>query len=151
MKISWRMKWQPTPAFLHGKSHGQRSLAGCNHGVAELDTTEWLNTNQNLYNAGLFSNPKGIFAKQCSSLHFQAYSFSAPCVFFISEKNTKKIWLNMSNLHGQGTQDGRKKTLCQRGNFIFPLCFCARESHCYEFSTYIFSLYFCTFTAYVEP
>ena len=27
-KISWRMKWQPTPVFLLGKSHGQRSLAG---------------------------------------------------------------------------------------------------------------------------
>ena len=24
----WRMKWQPTPAFLPGKSHGQRSLPG---------------------------------------------------------------------------------------------------------------------------
>ena len=22
-------KWQPTPAFLHGESQGQRSLAGC--------------------------------------------------------------------------------------------------------------------------
>ena len=22
------MKWQPTPVFLHGKFHGQRSLAG---------------------------------------------------------------------------------------------------------------------------
>ena len=29
-KISWRRKWQqPTPAFLPGKSHGQRSLLGC--------------------------------------------------------------------------------------------------------------------------
>ena len=27
--IPWRRKWQPTPAFLSGKSHGQRSLAGC--------------------------------------------------------------------------------------------------------------------------
>ena len=27
-KISWRIKWQPTPVFLPGKSHGQRSLAG---------------------------------------------------------------------------------------------------------------------------
>ena len=26
-KIPWRKKWQPTPAFLPGKSHGQRSLA----------------------------------------------------------------------------------------------------------------------------
>ena len=28
MKYSWRRKWQPTPVFLPGKSHGQRSLVG---------------------------------------------------------------------------------------------------------------------------
>ena len=28
-KIPWRRKWQPTPAFSPGKSHGQRSLVGC--------------------------------------------------------------------------------------------------------------------------
>ena len=27
-KITWRRAWQPTPAFLPGESHGQRSLAG---------------------------------------------------------------------------------------------------------------------------
>ena len=27
-KIFWRRKWQPTPIFLPGKYHGQRSLAG---------------------------------------------------------------------------------------------------------------------------
>ena len=27
-KIPWKRKWQPTPVFLPGKSHGQRSLAG---------------------------------------------------------------------------------------------------------------------------
>ena len=27
-KIPWRRKWQPSPAFLPGKSHGQRSLVG---------------------------------------------------------------------------------------------------------------------------
>ena len=26
--IPWRRKWQPTPVFLPGKSHGQRSLVG---------------------------------------------------------------------------------------------------------------------------
>ena len=26
----WRRKWQPTPVSLPGKSHGQRSLVGCN-------------------------------------------------------------------------------------------------------------------------
>ena len=29
-KIPWRRKWQPTPAFLPGRSHGQRRLAGYN-------------------------------------------------------------------------------------------------------------------------
>ena len=29
-KMPWRRKWQPTPVFLPGKSHGQRSLAGYN-------------------------------------------------------------------------------------------------------------------------
>jgi len=28
-KIPWRRKWQPTPVFLPGESHGQRSLVGC--------------------------------------------------------------------------------------------------------------------------
>ena len=27
-KIPWRRPWQPTPVFLSGESHGQRSLAG---------------------------------------------------------------------------------------------------------------------------
>ena len=28
-KITWRRVWQPTPVFLPGESHGQRSLSGC--------------------------------------------------------------------------------------------------------------------------
>jgi len=27
--IPWRRAWQPTPVFLPGESHGQRSLEGC--------------------------------------------------------------------------------------------------------------------------
>ena len=27
-KIPWRRAWQPSPVFLPGESHGQRSLAG---------------------------------------------------------------------------------------------------------------------------
>ena len=27
--MRWRRKWQPTPVFLPGKSHGQSSLTGC--------------------------------------------------------------------------------------------------------------------------
>ena len=40
-RIPWRRAWQPTPAFLPGKSHGQRSLAGYSPwGHKESDTTE---------------------------------------------------------------------------------------------------------------
>ena len=42
-KTHWRRKWQPTPVFLPGESHGQRSLVGYSpQGCKELDTTEQL-------------------------------------------------------------------------------------------------------------
>ena len=40
-KIPWRGAWQPTPVFLPGESHGQRSLVGYRPwGCKELDMTE---------------------------------------------------------------------------------------------------------------
>ena len=38
MESVWRREWQPTPVFLPGEFHGQRSPWG----HKELDTTEWL-------------------------------------------------------------------------------------------------------------
>ena len=39
--ISLRRTWPPTPVFLCGKSHGQRSLAGYGQwGLTELNVTE---------------------------------------------------------------------------------------------------------------
>ena len=40
-KIPWRRARQPTPSFLSGESHGQRSLAGYSpQGCTELDMTQ---------------------------------------------------------------------------------------------------------------
>ena len=40
-KIPWRRKWQPTPVFLPGESHGQRSLVGYSPwGCKTLEMTE---------------------------------------------------------------------------------------------------------------
>ena len=40
-KIPWRRAQQPTPVFLSGESHEQRSLVGnCPEGRKESDTTE---------------------------------------------------------------------------------------------------------------
>ena len=42
-KLPWRREWQPTPVFLPGEFHGQRSLAGYSpYGFKESDTTELL-------------------------------------------------------------------------------------------------------------
>ena len=40
-RFPWRRKWQPTPVFLLGESHGWRSLVGYSPlGRKELDTTD---------------------------------------------------------------------------------------------------------------
>ena len=73
LNILWR-KWQPTPVFLPGKSHGQKSLVGYSPwGHKELDTTEWLTHSLGLewkltfprpVATAEFSNFAGIFV-QC--------------------------------------------------------------------------------------
>ena len=41
--MHWRRKWQPTPVFLPGESHGQKSLVGYSpRGCQESDTTKQL-------------------------------------------------------------------------------------------------------------
>ena len=40
-RFPWRRAWQPTPVFLPGESHGQRSLVGYSpQCLKESDTTE---------------------------------------------------------------------------------------------------------------
>ena len=69
-RFTWRRKCQPTPAFLPGKSHGQRSLVGYSPwGCKELDMTQWLNnSNKNSMDDGQY-----IF-KKCNIFcwYFQA-------------------------------------------------------------------------------
>ena len=47
----WRRKWQPTPVFLLGKSHG--AWRATIHGVTESDMTEQLSTHRKVYWEGL--------------------------------------------------------------------------------------------------
>ena len=59
-KIPWRRKWKPTPVFLPGKSHGQKSLAGYSPwGHKESDMTEQLNNNNSKMR--LWQGGKGFF------------------------------------------------------------------------------------------
>ena len=50
---TWRRKWQPTPVFWPGESHGQRSLVGYSPwGRKESDTTERLHFHFSLSRIG---------------------------------------------------------------------------------------------------
>ena len=49
-RIPWRRKWQPTPVFLFGNSHGRRSLAGYSpRGHKLLDVTERARTHTHFF------------------------------------------------------------------------------------------------------
>ena len=51
--MDWRRQWHPTPVLFPGKSHGWRSLVGCNPwGREESDTTEWLHFHFSLSRIG---------------------------------------------------------------------------------------------------
>ena len=65
-KILWRKAWQPTPVFLPGKSHGQRSLAATVHQITGSDMTEvtkhaWMQRRQGkLYQTSVSLNHQKI-------------------------------------------------------------------------------------------
>ena len=46
-KIPWSRKWQPTPVFLLGKSHGLWSLVGYSPWSCKTDTTKATKPQQN--------------------------------------------------------------------------------------------------------
>ena len=49
VKIPWNRECQPTPVFLPGKFHEQRSLVGYSPmGCKELDTTEHMHKDTNM-------------------------------------------------------------------------------------------------------
>ena len=85
-------KWQPTPVFLPGKSHGQRSLAGYSPwGHKESDMTQWLSAHVHTHTHTsvctillLFSCLGIIFCRSFLFLVFPFFSsshvFSSPFV-----------------------------------------------------------------------
>ena len=63
----WRRKWQPTPVFLPGEFHGQRSLSGYSPwGRKESDKTERLSTenmmrkHEERFSSDFMANGRGL-------------------------------------------------------------------------------------------
>ena len=77
-KSPWRRKWQPTPVFLPGKSHGERSLAGYSPwGHKESDITEHLNTHTH------FLLQSDIRSTQCAVLLTVFLEFPSSCLYTV--------------------------------------------------------------------
>ena len=56
-KIPWKREWLPTPVFLPGESHGQRSLVGYSQRVAKSWTQlKWLSTHASGWQRGFISS-----------------------------------------------------------------------------------------------
>ena len=69
MPVHRLRKWQPTPVFLPGESHGQRSLEGYSPwGRKESDTTEQLTHTHTHHLKIILHTPRGtppLFWKHC--------------------------------------------------------------------------------------
>ena len=67
----WRSKWEPTPVFLPGKSHGQGSLVDYSSwGRKESDMTVWLN----MYTNEVGSKLLRLSYAEATDAHYTAYS-----------------------------------------------------------------------------
>ena len=91
----WR-QWHPTPILLPGKSHGQRSLIGCNPwGREELDTTERLHFHFSLSCIGEGNgNPL-----QCSCLENPREGGAwLAAVYGVAQSQTRLKWLSSSSI-----------------------------------------------------
>ena len=75
-KIPWRKEWLPTPVFLPGETHGQRSLVGYSPwGRKESDTTGWLTHTFSMYYQISKSNLIGFLKKFYLKIFFKVLKF----------------------------------------------------------------------------
>ena len=96
IKVGQRRQWHPTPVFLPGKSHGQRSLEGCSPwGRWGSDTTERLHFHFSLSCIGEGNgNPL-----QCSCLeNLRDRGVWWAAISLVTQSQTRLKWLsNLAN------------------------------------------------------
>ena len=105
--MHWRRKWQPTPVFLPGESHGQRSLVRCSPwGCEESDTTERLHFHFLLSCIGGNGNPL-----QCSCLENPRDGGAWwAAVYGVAKSRTRLKWLSSSSsIRGLGALTNRMR------------------------------------------
>ena len=126
----WRRKWQPTPVFLPGKSHGQRSLSGYNPWGHRRVGNDLTTEQQQQWISLVQINPRRILSKlqygrhvtnlkhilSLSMAYFKNYSLQCGVLLIFASKYFDNLYLLF-----------RQSFLSLMGNFIFYsvqfLCF----------------------------
>ena len=78
-KIPWSRKWQPTPAFLTGKSHGQRSLVDYIHRGAKSLTWLKRRNRPSWFMLPYIRNSHNVVRQPCAVLGLAAQSCLTCC------------------------------------------------------------------------
>ena len=96
-KFPWRRKWQPTPVFLPGKFHAQRSLMHSSlWGLKEADTTEWVSIYTHcLSNTDGYAETRGDTVKKFMQIHSHSsenHSEHHPHPHIVDQKLHLQTW-----------------------------------------------------------
>ena len=83
-KIPWRRKWQPTPMFLPGKSHGQRSLAGYSPQGHKRVRHNLATEHHHQISPYIYQLTLPLYCQSCSTLYlsWDHIKFIGPDLFF---------------------------------------------------------------------
>ena len=65
IRKDWRRKWQPSPVFLPGKFHGQRSLVGCSLWGHKRVRHDWVTSNSKVCKAGSMASVQDLIPASC--------------------------------------------------------------------------------------
>ena len=108
-KILWRRKWQPTPVFLPGEFHGQRSLPGCSpwgHRVRHNWVTEHTGTDRNNRLSRLIDRQTD---RQTRDMPVFALLFLHPSYFLeFRSLSSHPCWCRNKNSLGMAEQQERR-------------------------------------------
>ena len=106
-KIPWRRKWQSTPVFLLGESHGRRSPVGYSpQGHKELDTTERLHLTLP------YLTLQGIY------VHFILFDCGQVWLTHIP-KSDLKLFIHFAELDWNNKEHGARTQLLKNSYFQF--------------------------------
>ena len=102
-KILWRRKWQPTPVFLPGKSHGRRSLAGY---------SSWEPKESDMTEQHHFHFLKSLVWWASQILSVACWSFKLYLFYFYSTSRwSKSFWWKKNFLLRKGKQNSELREM----------------------------------------